>query len=173
MNRDPAFAAVTRNPELITERARVLRVADGVAWVHCESQAGCARCAAGQGCGGGIFAKLLRGRLQELPVVLPASRERDPVAGEWLLIGLSTSAVQHASLLMYGLPLAGLMLGSIAGSLFLANDAVALLGAVLGLGTGLLLARRRAGRITDDGHLQPVLLRILAPGEPCPAEAEA
>ena len=173
MNRDPAFPAATSNPELITERARVLRVVDGVAWVQCESQAGCARCAAGQGCGGGLFAKLLRGRLQELPVVLPHGRERDPLAGEWLLIGLSTSAVQSASMLMYGLPLAGLLLGAVAGSALLANDLVALLGGMAGMVAGLLLARGRAGRIADGGRLQPVMLRILRPGEPCPVGAEA
>lgn len=173
MNRDPAFSAETTHPELITERARVLRVADGVAWVQCESQAGCARCAAGEGCGGGLFAKLLRNRLQELPVVLPAARERDPVAGERLLIGLSTSAVQSASMLMYGLPLAGLLFGAIAASSLLANDLVACLGAALGMAGGLLLARACAARIAGGGRLQPVMLRILRPGEPCPVGAEA
>lgn len=173
MNRDPAFSHAANTPELITERARVLRVADGVAWVQCESQAGCARCAAGEGCGGGLFAKLLRGRLQELPVVLPEDREREPRAGEWLLIGLSTSAVQSASMLMYGLPLAGLLLGAIAASLLLNHDLFALLGAAGGMATGLLLARVYAARIAGAGDLQPVMLRILHPGEPCPVGAEA
>lgn len=171
MNRDPALAGTI--PELITERARVLRVADGVAWVQCESQAGCARCAAGQGCGGGLFAKLLRSRLQELPVVLPTGRERDPVVDEWLLIGLSTAAVQSASMLMYGLPLAGLLLGAISGSSMLANDLVAFLGGAAGFAAGLLLARACAVRIAGGGRLQPVMLRILRPGEPCSAGTEA
>lgn len=159
--------------ELITERARVLRVADGVAWVQCESQSGCARCAAGEGCGGGLFAKLLRGRLEELPVTLPADRVRDPLPGDWLLIGLSTSAVQSASLLMYGLPLAGLLAGAMGSAFMLANDLVALAGALLGLSAGLWLARRQATKLGSDGRLRPVLLRYLMAEEPCPGRAEA
>lgn len=159
--------------ELITERARVLRVADGIAWVQCESQAGCARCAAGEGCGAGLFARLLRGRLQELPVRLSDSAMPEPAPGEWVLIGLSTSAVQNASFLMYGLPLAGLLAGAILASVARGNDLVALLGAIAGLFTGLALARWRAGRIADRGSLQPMILRSLRPEEPCPAGAEA
>ena len=159
--------------ELITERARVLRVANGVAWVRCESQAGCARCAAGEGCGAGLFARLLGGRLQELPVRLSASAAREPVPGEWVLIGLSTSAVQNASFLMYGLPLVGLLVGAVLGSIARENDLAALLGVVIGLAGGLALARWCAGRVTDHGNLQPIILRSLRPEEPCPPEAEA
>lgn len=158
-------------------------MANGVAWVQCESQAGCARCAAGEGCGAGLFARLLRGRLQELPVRLSASAAREPVPGEWVLIGLSTSAVQNASFLMYGLPLVGLLVGAVSGSialgsmglvsLALGNDLAALLGAVIGLVGGLALARRYAGRITDHGNLHPTILRTLRPEEPCPSGAEA
>lgn len=168
---DPAFLPAAS--ELITERARVLRVADGVAWVQCESQAGCARCAAGEGCGAGLFSRLLRGRLQELPVRLPGNLEREPFSGEWVLIGLSTAAVQNASLLMYGLPLAGLLGGAVAGSLGAGNDLFALLGALAGMTAGFVLARWRAAHVAGDGSLQPVMLRILRPEEPCPAVAEA
>lgn len=159
------------SPEMITERARVLRVAGDTAWVQCESQAGCARCAAGEGCGGGLFARLLRGRLQELPVALAGS---DVVhAGDGVLIGLSTSAVQRASFLMYGLPLLALILGSLAGDFALGNDAAALLGGVIAAAGAFAYARHRAVRDFGDGRLQPVLLRTLRPGEPCPAAPEA
>lgn len=157
--------------DLITERARVLRVSGETAWVHCESQAGCARCAAGEGCGAGLFAKLLRGRLQELPVHIPPELAGRIGADDWVLLGLSVSAVQNASFLLYGLPLAGLLLGTVAGSQLLAGDAGAFIGAVAGLGGGLWLARRRGAALGE--RLAPVLLRTLAEREPCPPWREA
>lgn len=153
--------------ELITERARVLRVAHDVVWVRCESQAGCARCAAGQGCGGGLFARLLRGRLQELPVALPPEFSARIAVGDTVLIGLSVAAVQNASLLLYGVPLAGLLVGAVVGQVG-GNDAFALAGAAAGLLAGLSLARVLAARSARHGGLEPVLLRTLASGEACP-----
>ena len=158
--------------EMITERARVLRVNGTTVWVHCESQAGCARCAAGEGCGGGLFSKLLRGRLQELPLALPAALAGAVAAGDWVLVGLSTRAVQAASTLLYGLPLAMLLAGAIAGDLLWPGDAAAFAGAVLGLGTGLLIARRLGNRLEHRQALSPVLLRRLEANEPCPASRE-
>lgn len=154
--------------EIISERARVLRVDGNVAWVRCETQSGCARCAAGQGCGGGLFSRLLRGRLQELPIATEITVQ----PGDWVLIGLSTSAVQNASLLLYGCPLAGLLVGAISGSLVAPGDLVSLAGMAAGLASGLWLARRLAARLSGSA-LQPVLLRRLNEHEPCPAEAQA
>ncbi|HEX7046931.1 MAG TPA: SoxR reducing system RseC family protein [Gammaproteobacteria bacterium] len=157
--------------DLIQERARVLRVVGATAWVQCESQAGCARCAAGEGCGAGLFAKLLRGRLQELPVSLPASMA-GLAAGDQLLLGLSVTAVQSASFLLYGLPLAGLLIGAIGGGMMFGGDAGALAGAITGLASGLWIARWRGARLAGSGELQAVVLRQLAAHEPCPTRLE-
>lgn len=159
-------------PELMTERARVLRVSGGVAWVNCESQAGCARCAAGEGCGAGLFAKLLRGRLQELPVALPRHLDH-LVPGDQVLVGLSVRAVQSASFLLYGLPLAGLLAGAVLCGIAWPGDAAAFAGAAAGLCGGAWLARRKSAALAGDSALQPVLLQRLDPLEPCPARPEA
>lgn len=159
-------------PDMITERARVLRVSADTAWVQCESQSGCARCAAGEGCGGGLFARLLRGRLQELPVALPPALAGRLLDGEHVLIGLSARAVQSASLLLYGLPLAGLLAGAVAGELLAGGDAAALAGTVAGMGAGLLLARLQGRRLAGSAALSPVLLRRLGAAEPCPRAVE-
>lgn len=155
--------------DMIAERARVLRTGNGVAWVQCESQAGCARCAAGTGCGGGLFARLLRGRLQELPV--ETRLHLNP--GDWVMVGLATSAVQNASLLLYGLPLAGLLLGAIAGHQLAGTDLAALVGMLIGLFGGLALVRRFAAGLGARAGLQPVILRVIGKDEPCSGAAEA
>lgn len=152
---------------MIQERARVLRTEGEIAWVQCESQAGCARCAEGRGCGGGVFARLLRHRLEELPV----DNEIRAAAGDAVLIGLEEQAVFNGALLMYGLPLAGLLGGAIAGHL-LAGESGALLAGAFGLIGALALARGISGRLGADHRYHPVMLRRLAPGEPCPQGAE-
>lgn len=152
---------------MIQERARVLRTEGDTAWVQCESQAGCARCAEGKGCGGGVFARLLRHRLDELPV----TNECRAAAGETVLIGLAEEAVFNGALLMYGLPLAGLLGGAIAGQLA-AGEAGALLTGLAGIGAGLWLARGRSENLNADRRYQPVMLKRLAPGEPCPQATE-
>lgn len=157
---------------MITERARVLRVERDVAWVQCESQSGCARCAAGEGCGAGLFSRLLRQRLQEMPLALP-DRLENLAAGDHVLLGLSEAAVQNAALLAYGLPLAGVLLGAFGGNLFPGDDPGAALGAVLGLVAGAWLARRLSTRLAGDPSLQPVLLHRLGEHEPCPLQRKA
>lgn len=157
---------------MITERARVLRVEDNVAWVQCESQSGCARCEAGEGCGAGLFSRLLRRRLQELPLALPGNLE-NLAAGDHVLLGLSVTAVQNAALLAYGLPLAGVLLGAFGGNLFPGGDPGALLGAVSGLAAGAWLARHSSKRLAGDPALQPVLLHQLGEHEPCPPPQKA
>ncbi|MDX1442446.1 MAG: SoxR reducing system RseC family protein [Gammaproteobacteria bacterium] len=142
----------------------MLRVADGVAWLRCESQAGCQRCAEGRGCGGGIFSRLLGDRLQEIPVNVT-----EPVApDDWVMVGLEPVAVQNAAFLMYGLPLALLLVGAIAGD-WIGGDLPALLGSASGLVAGFALARYWSGQGGRGHRYQPVMLRRLEPGEPCPS----
>lgn len=151
----------------IEERARVLRAEHGTAWLHCESQAGCQRCAEGRGCGGGVFARLLKRRLEEMPV----ENTLGVAAGDAVLVGLEPAAVQNAALMMYGLPLAGLLSGAVFGSMLgeAGQDAGAMLGAALGFVVGFGLARWLSQRLGHDARYRPVLLRRLRPDEPCPA----
>ena len=159
--------------DVIQERARILRIEGDTAWVQCESQAGCVRCAAGEGCGAGLFARLLRGRLQELPVTLPEPLITQLANGDWLLLGLSVSAVQTASFLLYGLPLAGLLVGAVAASFIVPGDVAAFIGAAAGLAAGLGIARRWGARLAGSGALQAIVLRPLGANEPCSPRPEA
>jgi sigma-E factor negative regulatory protein RseC len=119
-----------------------------------------------------LFARLLRGRLQELPVTLPDAMAGKLAPGDHVLLGLSVSAVQNASFLLYGLPLAGLLLGALGGGMVFAGDAGALCGAIAGLAGGLWIARTRGVRLAGSGALEVVLLRQLAAHEPCPSRPE-
>jgi sigma-E factor negative regulatory protein RseC len=122
--------------------------------VQAAGPAGCARCAAGQGCGGGVFARLLGDRLQRVTV----ADQPDIPIGAAVLVGLDGRSLARAVLHAFGWPLAGLFLGAgLAGG---AAEWQVALGAALGLASGWLVARWRVGRLAT--RLQP---RIVAHGD--------
>ncbi len=158
---------------MIRERARVLEPFDGGAWVSTGSRTGCARCAAGQGCGSATLGRLLGDRLQRVEV---ASAE--PLAAEaWVEIAIDERMLSAAAALVYGLPLALLLVGAWAGdaafadaaagrSVDMSADLAAGLGAALGLGLGLRSARAIARRLAPRA-LKPRVLRTLGADEAC------
>ena len=66
--------------------------------------------------------------------------------GDFVSVSLQDRHVLHGTLLVHGLPWAGLLLGTVAGVLSVGGDPGALLGAAAGLGLGLLAGRRLQGR---------------------------
>ena len=66
--------------------------------------------------------------------------------GNLVSVSLRDRHVFHGTLLVHGLPWAGLLAGTVAGVMGIGGDVGALLGAVAGLGLGLLAGRRLQGR---------------------------
>lgn len=105
--------------------------------VEVEAAEACARCARGEGCGAGIWsnrqdAMRLRARLPSGACPLPGSR---------VDVELCDGGIAHAALLGYGLPLAGLVIGAALGAVT-GGDTFTAIGGLLGLLSGILLARR-------------------------------
>lgn len=141
---------------MIRERARVLDPFVGGAWVRTEAQSGCARCAAGQGCGSATLGRLLGDRLTRVEV-----SSAEPLApGALVEIGVDERVLTQAALVVYGLPLALLLLGAGAATLLGGGDLAAAGGAALGLLGGALAARRIA-RALAPAALRPRVLRAL------------
>ncbi len=155
---------------MIRESATVLRVEGPVVWVRCRAQAGCARCAEGRGCGGGLLGRLLGDRLREVRAV-NESLSLEP--GEQVVIGLGDSVLLRAASVMYLVPLlmmfGAAFLFSIIWSEF--GDLAAVAGAVVGLFSGLWLARAYGRRhVSDPGFSPRVLERT---GRDCPLASSA
>lgn len=132
--------------------------------VHAEvlvdAAGACARCRAGRGCGAGVFAGAPRRRVIRLPV--PAG-ERVTVGADVRIL-IPGESLLRATLLAYGLPLAGLLAGGMVGIAIGATDAVAAVTAAAGLAAGIVAARARALRHCryDDADA----LLTLEPGPP-------
>lgn len=103
--------------------------------------AGCPRCAAGRGCGAGLFSAATQPVLFEMPL----EKGHDFNVGDAVTLSLASSTLVRAALFAYGLPLAGTILALLLGWLVLApmNDLVAVMVAFAGLLAGFLAASYR------------------------------
>ncbi len=102
----------------------------------------CARCAAGKGCGAGVFGSGRRSRHIEALIAAGVDiREGDEVS-----IELAPRHLLNAALIVYGLPLVGALVGAGIAYAFALGDSYAALAGLAGLAAGIMIARRRAAR---------------------------
>jgi sigma-E factor negative regulatory protein RseC len=149
---------------MIEERAKVVEVGDGYAWVEIERQSACASCHASGGCGTATLAKVWSGRQVRTRAIsaLPLR------PGDEVIVGLAEGVLLRGALLAYLLPLALMLAGALLGEAAFAGageEPVIVLGA-LGLGLGFLTVRVASRRWRDDARFQPVVIRRVeaAPG---------
>ncbi len=144
---------------MIEERGCVTSVEPGFVWVTCARQAGCERCAAGKGCGGGLLSRLLGDRLHRVRAISNA-----PVStGQQVVIGLDESVLIRSAMMVYGVPIVGVILGALFAWLA-APDApewVTIGGGVVGLTAGFLVTRQFENRFKKRRRFQPIVLRRL------------
>jgi sigma-E factor negative regulatory protein RseC len=121
---------------MIEQNVQVLRCDKESLWVRIGTQSGCTACDNGQGCGAGLFAKLIRRK----PVILELARnEMNVEAGQMLTLAFPEQVYLKLVFASYGWPLiaalagalAGYSLTSWAGLQALAIDAATLSGGVL------------------------------------------
>lgn len=120
---------------------RILSLVDGAdgarAVVRVSAAAACPRCAAGKGCGAGIFA--VGNSEREIEVRIPAGLTI--AVDDVVEISLAPDNVLQAAILVYGLPLSGAILAAAVAYAFSLGDVGAAMAALLGLGGGLAAGR--------------------------------
>lgn len=102
----------------------------------------CARCAAGKGCGAGIFGR--RERMQTVDAV--ANEQMTLAVGDTVQLRLVEASLLNAALIVYGIPLLGALAGAAVAYGLRLGDVAAALAAIGGLATGMLLGRWRLAR---------------------------
>ncbi|MEH6565183.1 MAG: SoxR reducing system RseC family protein [Halopseudomonas sp.] len=141
---------------MIEERGRVLSVEPGAVWVSTVRASTCGSCQAKAGCGQSLLQKLGAGATQGF---IRALAENDWQVGDEVIIGVPEDALVHSALWVYLVPLLGLFVAALGAQAFGWPEPAIILFAAIGLLTGFLLVRWRAGRMQADPHLQP---RVLA-----------
>lgn len=97
---------------MIEQNVQVVRCQDERLWVRMGSQSGCTACDDGQGCGAGLFAKLL----QRKPLVIELERKGlDAQAGQMVTLAIPENVYLKLVLASYGWPLLAALAGALVG----------------------------------------------------------
>ena len=110
--------------------------------VEVDVREACPRCAAGRGCGAGIFT----GRQKSRRVEALIAAGLDVNEGDTVRIKLEPSNILRAAAIVYGLPLSGAAVAAAIAYLAGFGDAVAAALAIVGLFAGLYAGRRQLDR---------------------------
>ncbi len=123
---------------------KIVSIGNDSATVEVERIAACARCAAGKGCGAGLLSGSTKATMLEVSLT-PNSQFS---AGDEVRLTLEPAHLLRATILVYGLPLAGMVLGLSAGWLISRplTDGVAVACAVAGLAAGFIAGRWQLNR---------------------------
>jgi sigma-E factor negative regulatory protein RseC len=140
---------------VITETGKVVALSGDCVWVQTIRTSACQSCSARAGCGQRALAKVSGGRANQILVANTVGAR----VGDEVVIGIDEQSLLLASLAVYGVPLALMVLASIAAYRWLgASDAAAISGALVGLGAGFCWVRRWQHR--SGKRYQPRLIRV-------------
>jgi sigma-E factor negative regulatory protein RseC len=145
---------------MIEQNVQVVRCQGDRLWVRMGSQSGCTACDNGNGCGAGVFAKLLRGKA----VVIELARNDLSVEpGQMLTLAFEEQVYIKLVLASYGWPLLAALAGAYAGHGLstwlefgpLLVDAGALSAGLLfgGIALRLIKNRRNADAVLNSLHM--------------------
>jgi sigma-E factor negative regulatory protein RseC len=150
---------------LITEPAIVVRCDGRQVLLELQRGSVCAGCELNQGCGTGALGRLLGHRSK--PLVIETEHELKP--GDRLVLGLPESALVKASLIVYGLPLLGMVGAGLLATLSAAPEALVALIASAGFILGFKFSTFIGNRLEHD-LLTPYIVDIQLNSGP-PAES--
>ncbi|ARS49830.1 SoxR reducing system RseC family protein [Ectopseudomonas hydrolytica] len=143
---------------MIEEQGRVVALEPGAVWVETLRKSTCSSCSANAACGQGLMDRLGVGRQRGYVRALSDS----PLSvGDTVVIGVREDLLVRSSLLVYLLPLLGLLAAALAADGLGLSEPLVILAGLLGLFFSWLLVRWRASRVAENPALQPVVLRTL------------
>lgn len=114
---------------MIEELATVIRTEGNMMSVEIQRQSSCGSCSVKAGCGTNLVASLF-GKRQAM-LSLPNTIQAQP--GDRVVLGIRENDLLAGSIRLYLLPLAGLLLGALAGHLLAGNELFAIAGGLTGM----------------------------------------
>lgn len=136
---------------MIESRVRVLRASQDIAWVEPAEQSGCGACQAKSACAISGLGRFFSSRRQPVPVCAANAQP-----GEHLTLVMSESDFLKAGLLAYLIPSVLAVAGAAVATVSGAGDAWAVLGMLVGVAAGILLAARLGRPMPMATHTLPL-----------------
>ena len=148
---------------MIEERAVILSVSqnnhnlsDSTATLEIERKTACGLCGKTRGCGNSIWGKLFAHH----STAFKAQNRINAKVGDSVIVGINERALLKSALLLYIVPLVTMMTGAILMNMYLQNNAGSMIGALVGLVTGLVWVKGHTAASQYFLQQQPVILRL-------------
>lgn len=145
---------------MIKEWATVVSWQDGIAILHCEQRSGCQGCQSQSSCATGVLSKIGGPVSHQLSLDYPHPLE----PGQRVEIGLAEASLLRSAMLVYLLPLLGLILGAALLQYWLASELAAVAGAIVGMMVSFVALRYFSPAMANNPRYQPVILQVALPG---------
>ena len=146
---------------MIEETGRVVAIEEGAVWVETLRKSTCSSCSANTGCGQGLMDKLGVGRQRGFVRVLS---DLQLALNDVVVIGISEDLLLRTAVVVYLLPLLGLLAGALLASSLQLTEGLVILSAMASLLVSWLAVRWHCRRTENDPARQPVVLRALLAG---------
>lgn len=137
---------------MMREWATVVSWQQGMALLHCQPRKACNNCHSSRGCGGAFSNNTNSNKVHQLQI--PISQALVP--GQQVELGFSESGLLGCALLVYFLPLLGLISSSFFCQMLFAKEAITVIGGLMGGIYGFIIARMAAAKIATKNTYQPV-----------------
>lgn len=144
---------------MVEERAFVVELEEGFAWVERERSSSCGSCAASKGCGTATLQKVMGNKRSRVRAINRAQAK----VGDQVVIGLEEQALLRGSFLAYIMPLLLMFVGALLADMAFSTEGMTILGGIAGLASGFWLLLRLSGKVEQDERYQAVVLRSEAP----------
>ena len=141
------YAECNKINPMLSESARVIRSDGRRVELELQRASACGNCEMNQGCGTGALGRLLGKRSR--PLVIESDRHYQP--GDEVEVVLPESSLVQASLLVYGLPLAGMLVAGLLASATSDSEWLVAIASLCGFTAGYLFATRRASALEARG----------------------
>lgn len=139
---------------MVYEQATVLRVEAGIALLSSRQRSACDSCRAQPGCGQAVLARLMR-REDAVPALLPSALQGEIKKGSEVTVAIPMHTVVLGSLLIYLLPVFGLLVAAILATAAGAAESIVAASAAVGLVLGGGLVRYVSWLLRSYPGLQP------------------
>jgi len=145
---------------MIEEQAQVVEIKGTLLVLQAQTQSACGSCAASKGCGTSVLAKVVGRKFTRFQ----AENNIDAEVGDMVVVGISEDALLKGSVMMYVIPILGMLAFALVADYFLEalidyRDLAIAASGIMGLVLGSLMSKWYFQRQASAKRFTPVVLR--------------
>lgn len=145
---------------MIEEQAQVVEIRGSQLVLQAQTQSACGSCAASKGCGTSVLSKVIGRKFTRFQ----AENNIDAEVGDTVVVGISEDALLKGSVVMYVIPILGMLVFALAADYFLDvlvedRDLAIAVSGIMGLVFGSLMSKWYFQRQACAQRFTPVVLR--------------